>query len=150
LKTLIDYLLSKTSADQGFHSSLLQHRARVGLVLSERLVNMPVQVMAPMYRMLSEEIDDAIPEVRCVSWTHIRCDVFQGYTFTHYLFVSRVYRMSREEEDAQRHSKRYRATPQVTQDGVYGFHPEDEEIIQVRVSTRLVMRLMRHSTQRTR
>ena len=64
LKTLTDYLLSKTSADQGFHSALSSPNHRVGLVLSERLVNMPVQVMAPMYRMLSEEIDEANQEVR--------------------------------------------------------------------------------------
>lgn len=69
MKTLTDYVLSKTSTNQGFHdmlSSLLQNHAEyhVGLVLSERLVNMPVQVMAPMYRMLSEEIDEAIQDVR--------------------------------------------------------------------------------------
>jgi len=59
-------VLSKTSAEEGFHSALssLLQNDHVGLVLSERLINMPVQVMAPMYRMLSEEIDEAIEEVR--------------------------------------------------------------------------------------
>lgn len=69
LQGLIAYVLSKTSADQGFHgalSSLLQND-HVGLVLSERLINMPVQVMPPMYRMLSEEIEGAIEEVRVVT-----------------------------------------------------------------------------------
>lgn len=82
LKTLIDYLLAKTSADQGFHStlsSLLQTHA-VGLVLSERLINMPVQVMPPMYRMLSEEIDEAIEEVRLPSCEDIRCDPLHRVT----------------------------------------------------------------------
>lgn len=69
MQGLIDYVLSKTSVDQGFHSalsSLLQNHPRhhVGLVLSERLINMPVQIMPPMYRMLSDEIDEAIKEVR--------------------------------------------------------------------------------------
>ncbi|KAG8220724.1 p21-C-terminal region-binding protein-domain-containing protein [Butyriboletus roseoflavus] len=130
LQGLIDYVLSKTSTDQGFHdtlSSLLQHypQHHVGLVLSERLVNMPVQVMPPMYRMLSEEIDEAIEEG-------------QAYSFTHYIFISRVYRLSPEEEEAmlvsQRNSKRYRSTSHLetkpSKDGIYGFHPEDEEIIQ--------------------
>lgn len=68
MQGLIDYVRSKTSADQGFHStlsSLLENHSQhhVGLVLSERLINIPVQVMAPMYRMLSEEIDEAIKEV---------------------------------------------------------------------------------------
>ena len=59
-------MLSKTSADRGFHdtlSSVLQSQ-HVGLVLSERLINMPVQVMGPMYTMLSDEMDDAIADVR--------------------------------------------------------------------------------------
>lgn len=57
-------MLSKTSADQAFHDTLASLLAsqHVGFVLSERLVNMPVQVMGPMYKMLSEEIDAA---VRC-------------------------------------------------------------------------------------
>ncbi|KAF8439373.1 p21-C-terminal region-binding protein-domain-containing protein [Boletus edulis BED1] len=128
LQTLIDYMLLKSSSDQGFHdtlSSLLHNHTEchVGLVLSERLINMPVQVMAPMYRMLSEEIDEAIQDG-------------QGYRFTHYLFVSRVYRLTAEEEEAmlaaQRNSKRYRSTAntKLNTSGVYGFHPEDEEIIQ--------------------
>ena len=82
MKTLLDYVLSKTSTDDGFHStlsSLLQNQTEchVGLVLSERLINMPVQVMTPMYRMLSEEIDEAIQDVRPmftpISWIRMQC-----------------------------------------------------------------------------
>jgi hypothetical protein len=36
----------------------------VGLVICERLVNMPVQVVPPMYRMLVDEIDAALRDVR--------------------------------------------------------------------------------------
>lgn len=62
-------MLSKTSADEVFHAALASHlkNDHVGLVLSERLVNMPVQVMGPMYKMLSEEIEAAIAEVRVVT-----------------------------------------------------------------------------------
>lgn len=69
LTPLVDYVLSKTRADEGFHATLTSLLAEhhVGLVLSERVINMPVQVMAPMYRMLSEEIDEAIGDVRLSS-----------------------------------------------------------------------------------
>ena len=40
--------------------------SQVGLILCERLVNMPVQVIPPMYRMLTDEIKWAIDDVR--SW----------------------------------------------------------------------------------
>ena len=36
----------------------------VGLVICERLVNMPMQVVPPMYRMLADEIDGALRDVR--------------------------------------------------------------------------------------
>ncbi|KAF9242389.1 p21-C-terminal region-binding protein-domain-containing protein [Melanogaster broomeanus] len=129
LKILIDYVLSKTKADQGFHGTLLSllqdPKCNIGLILGERLINIPVQVMPAMYRMLLEEIHGAIGDG-------------QPYRFTHYLFISRVYRLTPEEEEAiaavQRNSKRYKSTGNSqmgrSKDGVYGFHPEDEEIIQ--------------------
>lgn len=46
----------------------------------------------------------------------------QAYQFTHYLFVSRVYQLSTEEEHP---SKRLKS------DGVCAFHPEDDEITKV-------------------
>ncbi|KAH7884050.1 p21-C-terminal region-binding protein-domain-containing protein [Phlebopus sp. FC_14] len=135
IKLLIDYVLSKTSSDTAFHgaiSSLLapktqlqsQPQAHVGLVICERLINMPVQVIPPMYRMLVEEMEEAVEDG-------------DPYTFTHYLFLSRVYRLTPEEEEtmaaAQRNSKRYKSGggSQLgrSKDGVYGFHEEDEEII---------------------
>ena len=36
----------------------------MNLVICERLVNMPVQVVPPMYRMLVDEIDGALRDVR--------------------------------------------------------------------------------------
>ena len=44
--------------------------SQVGLILCERLINMPVQVIPPMYRMLTDEIKWAIDDVR--SWYHHR------------------------------------------------------------------------------
>ncbi|KAI6002634.1 p21-C-terminal region-binding protein-domain-containing protein [Pisolithus orientalis] len=135
VKVLIEYMLSKISADLTFHSTLSsllapktqvqnQAQAHLGLVLSERLINMPVQVVPPMYRMLVDELQDAVADG-------------DPYNFTHYLFISRVYRLTPEEEEAmaaaQRNSKRYKSAGGSelgrSRDGVYGFHPEDEEIM---------------------
>ncbi|KAI6020699.1 p21-C-terminal region-binding protein-domain-containing protein [Pisolithus microcarpus] len=136
IRALLEYMLSKTSKDPVFHSTLssllapktqVQNQAQthVGLVLCERLINMPVQTVPPMYRMLVEEIKDAVADG-------------DPYNFTHYLFISRVYRLTAEEEAmaaAQRNSKRYKSggTSGLGRggDGVYGFHPEDEEVMKV-------------------
>ncbi|KAI6137332.1 p21-C-terminal region-binding protein-domain-containing protein [Pisolithus sp. B1] len=134
---LIQYMLSKTSADLAFHSTLSsllapktqvqnQVQPQVGLVLCERLINMPVQTVPPMYRMLGDEIQDAVADG-------------DPYNFTHYLFISRVYRLTPEEEEAmvaaQRNSKRYKSAGSSGLgrggDGVYGFHPEDEEVMKL-------------------
>ncbi len=37
---------------------------RLALVVSERLVNLPVQLVPPMYDMLANELDAAVSEVR--------------------------------------------------------------------------------------
>ncbi|GAA5936136.1 hypothetical protein JCM10213_004690 [Rhodosporidiobolus nylandii] len=100
LASLISYLLSKLPSASPFHtelSSLLENAAdasspaepkHVGLVLSERLVNMPVQVVPPMYRMLEEE----------VGWAK---EDKEPYDFHSLLFLSRVFRStaSQLEED---------------------------------------------------
>ncbi|KAI6046977.1 p21-C-terminal region-binding protein-domain-containing protein [Pisolithus marmoratus] len=135
MKAVMEYVLSKTSADLAFHSTLSsllapktqdpnQAQAHVGLILCERLINMPVQIVPPMYRMLVDEIQDAAADG-------------DPYIFTHYLFISRVYRLTPEEEEAmvaaQRNSKRYKSAGSSelgrSRDGVYGFHPEDEEVM---------------------
>lgn len=36
----------------------------VGWVVSERFINMPVEIMAPMYNMLQEEINNAVKQVK--------------------------------------------------------------------------------------
>lgn len=52
--------------------------ARVGLVLAERFINMPPQVVPPMYRMLLEEIAWAV-------------EAKEPYMFSHYLVLSKTY-----------------------------------------------------------
>ncbi|GAA5846201.1 hypothetical protein JCM3766R1_000747 [Sporobolomyces carnicolor] len=87
---LVKYLLSKVPSSTPFHSTLTTLIANaasestpndprhVGLVLNERLVNMPVQVVPPMFKMLKEELEWAIEDK-------------EPYHFSHYLFLSRVF-----------------------------------------------------------
>lgn len=71
VKTLLKYVLDKSSSDAKFHTTLqsllgsdgLKSENHVAFVFSERLVNIPVQIMPPMYKMLGEEIQWAIDEV---------------------------------------------------------------------------------------
>jgi protein BCP1 len=72
IKAIANYILSVTAAhDPAFHETLKalfsQSEAHVGLVLCERLINMPVQVVPPMYSMLANEIKWANADVCLVS-----------------------------------------------------------------------------------
>ncbi|THH10574.1 hypothetical protein EW145_g1221 [Phellinidium pouzarii] len=136
IKALAAYILSKSAAHSALHSALqallgpegLQSQNHVGFVFSERLINMPVQVVPPMYRMLADEIRLANEEQNKL------------YTFTHYLILTRTYRLTPEqaaelENSPQRPSKRHKNKPpaapaplQGTGPSTYSFHPEDEHI----------------------
>ncbi|CAG8455476.1 15229_t:CDS:2 [Acaulospora colombiana] len=69
MKSLVSYLLEKTKKDSRLNDKLNnlfrensdQH---VGLIISERLINMPVQIVPPMYKMLQEEIQWAIDDAK--------------------------------------------------------------------------------------
>ncbi len=101
----------------------------VALVLSERLINMPVQIIPPMYRMLLNEIQWAIDAVSCCLYTSYCHDSVlfviknEPFQFKHFLFLSRTFRISREEIDSPA-------------DGNFmeSFHLEDEFIQKVHFS----------------
>ncbi|BGP52468.1 Mss4p nuclear export [Rhodotorula sphaerocarpa] len=90
VSSLVTYLLSKLEPASPFHSQLTEllqapsdgsspaAPKHVGLVLSERMVNMPTQIVPPMYRMLQEELQWATEEK-------------EPYNFSHLLFLSRVF-----------------------------------------------------------
>lgn len=86
----------------------------IGLILTERLINMPVQVIPPMYTMLQEEIAWAIQDK-------------EPYNFTHYLVISKVYEEVAskldDEEDRPQKKKKKNATEKSE---TFYFHPEDE------------------------
>jgi len=158
MKAIANYLLTVTSKlDPNLHSTLKtlfsQSESHVGLVICERLVNMPVQVIPPMYRMLADEIKRAVADVCSQLLDFILpllklCDTQQEqYYFTHLIIVSRVYHLSEEEESSLASSASTRnassknspkKTKKVKQldsreqdtlarppDGIYCFHPED-------------------------
>ncbi|KAJ6518645.1 p21-C-terminal region-binding protein-domain-containing protein [Mycena sanguinolenta] len=131
IAALAAYFLDKTAQnDPAFNATLAAlfrgQDTHVGLVLCERLVNMPVQTVPPMYRMLLDEIKWALADS-------------EPYAFTHLLFVSRAYHLSDAEEEAlanrapagksSKKAKRQKGPQPPTQarpsDGIYSFHPED-------------------------
>ena len=90
---------------------------RVGLVLTEKLINIPSEVVPPMYKMLLEEISWAIEEK-------------EPYEFTHYLIFSKTYQevvSALDEEDAPKQKKQKKAGNKGNAETFY-FHPEDEAL----------------------
>ncbi|THH23179.1 hypothetical protein EUX98_g8004 [Antrodiella citrinella] len=131
VKALVEYILVKSSPDTALHNTLrnlvgpagLSSQNHVGYIFSERLINMPVQTVPPMYRMLGEEITGALEDN-------------EPFKFSHLLFISRIYRLTTEEasdlEARAPKTKRHKGSDVLT-DGVHSFHPEDDVIAKVRV-----------------
>ncbi|KAM0162349.1 hypothetical protein ACHAQE_003789 [Botrytis cinerea] len=87
----------------------------VGVVLAERLINVPSEVAPPMYGMLVDEIEAAVEDK-------------EPYEFAYYLVVSRGYRevesrLDREEQGPK--SKKSKGKGKSSGE-VFYFHPEDE------------------------
>ncbi|KAI4165484.1 MAG: hypothetical protein LQ342_000894 [Letrouitia transgressa] len=92
--------------------------AHVGLVLTERLINIPSEVVPPMYRMLLEEISWALEEK-------------EPYAFTHYLIMSKTYheiasRVDLEVNRPKKKKKQKRVVGVGGEQAMFYFHPEDE------------------------
>lgn len=88
----------------------------MGLVLTEKLLNMPSEIVPPMYTMLLEEIQWAIDEK-------------EPYQFTHYLIWSKVYHevaSALDAESDERPKKKSKASNSGGKGETFYFHPEDE------------------------
>jgi protein BCP1 len=87
-------------------------KSQVGLILTERLINCPSEVVPPMYNMLLEEITWALEEK-------------EPYEFTHYLVLSKKYAevASKLDDEISRPSKK---SKQSASADTFYFHPEDE------------------------
>jgi protein BCP1 len=115
IKDLTQYIIEKSRSSQTLAplASLLSSSAQVGLVLGERLINVPSEISPPMYTMLIDEIEAAVEDK-------------EPYEFTHYLILSKTYRevaSALDQEDAPK-SKKSKGGKGGTE--TFYFHPEDE------------------------
>lgn len=112
LKAVLSYLCAKASAVPQLQSipSLLNGDSHVGLVFSERLINVPSEVGPPMYSMLVDEIEAAVEDK-------------EPYEFTHYLILTRAYI---EVESTINTEERKQKKPRGASPKAEFFHPEDE------------------------
>ena len=120
IKDLTTYLRQKASQNDSLSdlSSLLvpSNSSQVGLILTERLINIPSEVVPPMYTMLLEEIAWALQEK-------------EPYTFSHYLILSKTYSevaSTLDQEDNRPNKKKRQDTSGKRDKEVFYFHPEDQ------------------------
>ncbi len=85
----------------------------IGLILTERLINVPSEVVPPMYSMLLEEIQWAI-------------DDKEPYNFSHYLILSKTYTEVASKLDAEENRPTKKKKAAGTSFETMYFHPEDE------------------------
>lgn len=110
--SFVKYLTQKAKSTEALSAvpSVLEN-GHVGVVLSERLINMPTEIVPPLYTMVVDEIADALEDK-------------EPYDFSHYLIVSKVYQevdsIIGQEERKKKKSK--------TDGSVQFFHPEDQAV----------------------
>ncbi|GME83165.1 unnamed protein product [[Candida] boidinii] len=93
VKKLISYIFEKTSKKAQFNVLLRQllspkSKFKTAWVISERLINMPVETVPPMYKMLIEEMEKAE-------------NGHENYDFDYYIIISRVYKLVNSEIDKE-------------------------------------------------
>ncbi|KAI1335825.1 p21-C-terminal region-binding protein-domain-containing protein [Xylariaceae sp. FL0016] len=108
---LIKYITEKAKSTESLAQipELLTSGKHVGLVLSERLINMPSEIAPPMYNMLIDEVEAAVEDK-------------EPYEFTHYLIISKTYHEIESTLDIEER-KRKKGKQDST---LFYFHPEDE------------------------
>ena len=114
---MISYITQQatTSSDLLPLKDVLEN-SEVGLILTERLINIPAEVSPPMYKMLLEEINWAIEEK-------------EPYTFSHYLILSKTYQEVVSALDTQMNrpsKKKKKELAKEAKKEMFYFHPEDE------------------------
>ncbi|KAG9083625.1 Mss4p nuclear export [Ceratobasidium sp. 370] len=126
IKAIAAYLLEKAAQNPAAScaleailspQALASPSGHTGLIISERLINMPPQIMPPMYKMLGDEIRWAIEEN-------------EPYNFENFIVISRCFRFSDEEENAPGASQ---LTKKQKRKGgaLRSYHVEDQCIEQV-------------------
>ena len=120
IKALTAYLALKANTVDSLSQQLPSFfsptsTAQVGLILTERLMNMPAQIVPPMYKFIIEEIDWAVNEK-------------EPYKFSHYLILSKTYTeiISKLDEEQSRPQKKQKKKKIAISSETFYFHPEDE------------------------
>lgn len=122
IKDLCKYLVEKSQINPSLSplASLLSDgtSAHVGIILMERFINMPSEVVTPMYTMLVNEIKEAVEEK-------------EPYEFSHYLILSKTYTEVASKLDEEENRPQKKGKKQKTEDAAtFYFHPEDEALHQ--------------------
>lgn len=122
--SILDYLVAQTKKNIELSKMqvLLQksNQAQIGLILTERLINIPSEVVPPMYKMLLEEISWAIEDK-------------EPYNFTHYLIMSKTYReiasvLDQEDDNTRKIKRAKKSSGKNGNFESFYFHPEDEAL----------------------
>lgn len=106
IKVLLDYILSKTRKDEKCNKlltrlfatdqQLKKQQHQTGFLFSERLINMPVEVCPPLYRILSEEIASKCPTTSTADTAETAAttttkDLGTEYNFDYYVLLTKTY-----------------------------------------------------------
>lgn len=121
---MVKYLIGRAATNPVLspleHLLIPSDTVQIGLILTERLLNIPEAVVPPMYKMLVEEISWALEEK-------------EPYNFTHYLVLSKTYQvdephLDQETGSTRKKKKQKSGTNNKTAPSLFYFHPEDEII----------------------
>jgi len=86
---------------------------QVGLIISERLINMPHEISPELYRMMLEQIGWAVEDSR-------------PYNFSHYLILTKTYTEIESKLDQEERPKSKKSKGAAGKGETQYFHPEDE------------------------
>ncbi|KAJ2905414.1 Protein BCP1 [Zalerion maritima] len=108
--SFVKYLTDRAKSSEALKSipDALENK-HVGVLLSERFINMPAQIAPPLYSMLLEELEDAVEDK-------------EPYDFSHFLVVSKTY----HEVDSVLGQEQQRKKKPRGESPLFYFHPEDE------------------------
>lgn len=119
IKQVVDYVLSKTAKQTEFNLMLRKLLAKdnekvpkIGLIVSERMINMPVEVVPPMYKMLLQEMESAQ-------------DAHEKYEFDWFLVISKVYKLVASNIEDDSHANKKKKASEQPQEEMDYFHYED-------------------------
>ncbi|KAF9428152.1 Mss4p nuclear export [Podila epigama] len=123
MKQIRDYVFAKSKQNEKLHAKLKEllsadSKKEVGLIMSERFINMPVETAPPMWRMMLEEVKWAVDEGL-------------PFNFEYYLLISPTYhevapKIDLDDEPPKPAKKKSKAAEPAT----FFFHPEEEMLQQ--------------------